>query len=75
MTAFRWAAATTTLAGLLVLTAADGLGQPPDQKDFFQKKGFGPFGGGERKVVKDHDKDGNGRLNKDERVAAREALK
>jgi hypothetical protein len=75
MTSLRWAAAATTLAGLLGLTAADGLGQPPDPKDFFQKKGFGGPFGGERKIVKDHDKDGDGRLNKDERAAAREALK
>jgi hypothetical protein len=76
MTSLRWTAAATTLIGLLALTAADGLGQPPDQKDFFQKKGFGgPFGGGERKIVKDHDRDGDGRLNTDERAAARAALK
>jgi spore coat protein CotH len=61
---------------LLALTP-DGNGQP-DPKDSF--KGFGPGGpggmfGGTRKILKDFDKDGNGRLNNEERQAARESLK
>ena len=35
----------------------------------------GPMGGEERKVVKDHDRDGDGRLDRAERTAARAALK
>src|SRR4051812_15295440 len=69
-------------AGIFVLALApDGLGQPDPKGDFkdFGKKGFGGpggmFGGGTRKVLKDFDKDGDGRLNAEERQAAREALK
>lgn len=68
-------------AGLLALALApDGLGQPGPKgdKDFFNKGfGGGPGGmfGGERKILKQHDKDGDGRLNADERKAAREAIK
>src|SRR4051794_29858571 len=66
-------------AGIFVLgLTPDGLGQP-DPKGDFGKKGFGGpggmFGGGTRKVFKDFDKDGDGRLNAEERQAAREALK
>src|SRR5690349_17421498 len=67
-------------AGIFVLALApDSLGQP-DPKGDFGKKGFGGpgggmFGGGTRKVLKDFDKDGDGRLNAEERQAAREALK
>src|SRR5262249_1726467 len=64
-------------AGILTLAQApDSLGQP-DRKGDFGKKGFGPGGmlGGTRKILKDFDKDGDGRLNAEERQAAREALK
>src|SRR5829696_9112049 len=64
-------------AGILALALApDGLGQPGPKgdKDFFNK-GFGPPGGGQRKILKQYDKDGDGRLNAEERKAAREALK
>lgn len=49
-----------------------------DRKGFFggQKGfGFGPPGGQERKILKDHDKNGDGWLNNEERKAAREVLK
>ncbi|HEX3152923.1 MAG TPA: CotH kinase family protein [Gemmataceae bacterium] len=72
---------------MLALTS-DGLGQPGPKDDFkdFGKKGFGPGGpggfggpggmfGGTRKILKDFDKDGDGRLNNEERQAARESLK
>ncbi|WP_439623774.1 CotH kinase family protein [Gemmata sp.] len=39
------------------------------------KGGFGPPGGEERKIVKDFDKNSDGWLNADERVAARETAK
>src|SRR5205823_13197771 len=74
----KLAALSATVLGILVLAAPpDGRGQPGEgKKDFF--KGFGgpggPFGG-TRKVLKDFDKDGDGRLNAEERQAAREALK
>src|SRR3954471_17524814 len=63
--------------------------QPPNEKDKEPDKGppfgfkgkfkggpgfFGP-GGQARKLVKQFDKDGDGRLNKEERAAAREFLK
>lgn len=50
-------------------------------KDFFKKKDFGkggPFGGpggGTRKLVAKFDKDNDGRLNNEERKAARESIK
>src|SRR5436190_19732580 len=71
-------------AGILMLSLApEGLGQP-DPKGDFGKKGFGPggpggfggmFGGATRKILKDFDKDGDGRLNAEERKAARESPK
>jgi len=39
------------------------------------QRGFGGFGGAEMKVVARYDKDGDGRLNRDERQAARAALR
>jgi spore coat protein CotH len=54
-------------------------GPPGEKKDFkdFKKGGFkgGPMGGPARQLVKPFDKDGDGRLNKDERAAAREQMK
>lgn len=47
-----------------------------EKKDFFfGGKGPGGFGGQPRKLVKEFDKDGDGRLNNEERKAAREFLK
>ncbi|HKA06118.1 MAG TPA: CotH kinase family protein, partial [Gemmataceae bacterium] len=64
--------------GILVLAfPQEGSGQPGDKfepKDFFRAGfGKGPFGEG-RKLVKEFDKDGDGRLNADERKLARESL-
>jgi hypothetical protein len=69
----KLAALAATVLGILVLAAPPaGRGQPGDgKKDFF----FGGPGGGTRKIVKDFDKDGDGRLNAEERKAAREVLK
>ena len=41
----------------------------------FGPGGFGPFGGQERKLVKDFDKNSDGWLNKEERSSARDSLK
>src|SRR5262245_54897652 len=55
-----------------------GFGKKKDfeKKDFFQNGpgGFGGPGGQVRKLVKQFDKDGDGRLNKEERKAARASL-
>lgn len=61
--------------GVLALALPrEGSGQPGDPKDFFRGGfGKGPFGE-TRKVVKDFDTDGDGRLNSQERKTAREAL-
>src|SRR5688572_29444702 len=50
---------------------------PPPKKDFpFGGPGFkGPPMGQQRKLVKQFDKDGDGRLNQEERQAARDFLK
>jgi spore coat protein CotH len=84
MSKSRWAAMSATVFGILVLAAPqDGIGQPgPGTKDFDKSGPFGkgpimvggPMGGQPRKLVKDFDKDGDGRLNTDERKAARESL-
>jgi spore coat protein CotH len=70
-----------TFLGILVLAAPrDGAGQPgPGKKEFdkggpFGKVGFGGPFGQTRKILKDFDKDGDGRLNAEERKAARESL-
>jgi spore coat protein CotH len=81
-----WGAAGAALVGfLLVVGSQDGLGQqPPDKKGgkggFGDKgspggKGFGPFGGGQRKILEKFDRNGDGWLDKEERAAARESLK
>src|SRR5262245_48936094 len=84
MTRRTVAALLPLLAGpfLAALTAARGQQdkkKAPEKKDFEKKKGGkGGFGGpmGQvRKVVKEFDKDGDGRLNTEERAAAREFLK
>src|SRR5262245_37735543 len=74
------------LGVILLSSASDSYGQPDPRDQFkdFGKKGFGPggpggfggtFGGGTRKILKDFDKDGDGRLNAEERQAARESLR
>jgi hypothetical protein len=73
------------LALLLVVAPPAGLGQPekpfkpekPFDKPFGQPFDKPMFGGpmGERKILKEHDKDSNGWLNNEERQAARAALK
>jgi hypothetical protein len=51
---------------------------PPSRAGFpqaFRRQGFGGFGGGqEQELVARYDKDGNGRLNREERNAARSAV-
>ena len=57
-----------------VLAQPPGPGGPPG----FGPPGFGPpggMGGRERKLVEQYDQDGDGRLNREERQAAREAIK
>src|SRR5438552_17921166 len=53
--------------------------QPDEKKPFDKKKDFGGGFGGpmnqRRKLVEQFDKDGDGRLNADERAAAREFIK
>lgn len=79
-----WAAVLAGLLGYLItLSSPDLPGQDqkekkePEKKDFFKGPfGFGgPMGGGTRKVVEKFDKDGDGRLNTEERKTARESLK
>jgi spore coat protein CotH len=66
------AALAAAFTGFFVVCSANiAFTQPPGDKG----KGFGPFGGQERKVVKEFDKNGDGWLNKDERAPAREWLK
>ncbi len=76
MTARPWAALPPTVLGLALLLPALAA-QPPGG---FGPPGFGPGGPGgpmgqPRKLVKQFDKDGDGRLNAAERKAAREFLK
>ncbi|HYT94837.1 MAG TPA: hypothetical protein VEL76_39335, partial [Gemmataceae bacterium] len=65
----------------LVATQPNQAGQPPPdkkefgKKDFFGKGGFGPGPMGQRrKLIPMFDKDGDGRLNDEERAAAREFI-
>jgi hypothetical protein len=69
----RLAAFVAVVAGVCVLAAPDGLGQPgpKGEKDFFK----GGPGGKEREIVAQFDKDKDKRLNAEERKAAREFLK
>ena len=78
-----WAIMHTLLLGAMILSAPSPLSGQPDKKDpekkDFNKKGP-PFGFGGpmgqiREIVKQYDKDGDGRLNREERLAAREFLK
>jgi spore coat protein CotH len=72
MTPLRAVVGPLSLFGLVVgvasLTAQPPGGPPPNVV-------FGPPGGQEKKLVKQFDKDGDGRLNKDERREAREFVK
>jgi spore coat protein CotH len=72
MTTRTWTTLALLLTGSILLTAVPGA-DARQEKEFFKKKG-GP-GGGIRKLVKQFDKDGDGRLNRKERDAAREFLK
>ncbi len=73
---------------LLTFSSSETLGQPDPKKENpfgkegpfgkdgpFGKGGFGGPGGGTREIIKDYDKDGDGKLNTDERKVAREAMK
>jgi spore coat protein CotH len=77
----KWlgAAFAAAVTGLLIVASANtAFTQPPGgkgRKGDFGPGGFGPFGGKERKLVKDFDKNGDGWLDKDERAPARESLK
>ncbi|HEX4613789.1 MAG TPA: CotH kinase family protein [Urbifossiella sp.] len=78
----RWWAVPAAVVGFgLVTGGPEALSQPPfgDKKGGFGDKkggfGFGPPGGQERKLLAKFDKDGNGRLDQDERQAARESMK
>src|SRR3712207_6822969 len=70
-----------TLFSLLLLAAPPTAPGQPEKEDPADKKDRPPFGGfggpmGQtRKLVKQFDKDGDGRLNTEERKAAREFLK
>ena len=57
---------------LLLFAATTALAQPPG---FGGPGGFGPPGGEQRKILKEHDKNGDGWLNAAERKVAREAMK
>src|SRR5262245_22340105 len=82
-----WAAVPGLLVGAVLISSSAAPGQEETKKQPPEKKkekgfdfkggpgGFGPMGGGVRKIVAQFDKDGDGRLNKDERKAARESLK
>jgi hypothetical protein len=76
----RTFAAFGLLGGMLVLAFSPfAVGQPDAKKDFLKEgpfgKGPGGMGGQTRKILKDYDKDANGRLDATERAAAREGLK
>src|ERR1043166_3594559 len=74
----------TLFLGVAILTMPLLAEQPDEKKPFEKKKDFGGFPGGgfggppmgqRRKLVDQFDKDGDGRLNADERAAAREFIK
>src|ERR1044072_8778221 len=84
MNRFKLSALVLIAFGITLLSlTTDGFGQPEQKKDFDKKDFFkggkggpgGMFGGGERKIVKDFDKDKNGWLNQEDRSAARESIK
>src|SRR5690242_14573872 len=85
MTKRTWVALSLLLTAAILLTALpDAAGRQEFQKKQKgkgpggpggPKMGFGGPGGGIRKLVKQFDKDGDGRLNRKERDAAREFLK
>jgi hypothetical protein len=73
-----WAVPVAVLFGVWVVSAAEGLSQPPGGKDDKGKGkgGFGgPPGGSTQKLVKEFDKNNDGWLNAEERAAAREVAK
>lgn len=68
----------STAAIAAAFLASSLLAQPPEPADVImigKAGGGGMMGGQQRKLVKQFDKDGDGRLNQDERKAAREFLK
>ncbi len=67
-----WVPPLGAMLGFLLVTASqNGLSQPPGGKGGFGPPGFQK----DRKLVKEYDKNGDGWLNKEERQAARDALK
>jgi spore coat protein CotH len=81
-----WAIASVALLAAFLTAPSDLPGQQdkkdPDKKEPDKKGPFGPGGRGPggpmgqiRQIVKQFDKDGDGRLNREERLAAREFLK
>ena len=60
---------------LIVFSSSSAFTQPPGGKGKDGKGGFNPFGGQKRKLVKEYDRNGDGWLNKEEREAARDAVK
>ena len=70
------AAFVAAFMGFLIVSSGESVfSQPPAGKGKDFKGGFGPPGGQTRKLVKDFDKNGDGWLNQDERVLARESAK
>src|SRR5947207_763223 len=70
----RWCSLVGGMALLLVVSTA-ATQQPPGPGGFGPGGFGGPTGQQQRKLVKQFDKDGDGRLNTEERKAAREFLK
>jgi hypothetical protein len=75
MTRRWWVVPAAALGFGLVAVVPPALSQPPFGGKGGGFGGFGPPGGQERKLVAKFDKDGNGRLDRDERQTARAASK